>query len=136
MVHINQHTILTLDVNKAHNKFKKNKRKQLTKTAFLFIITKLISDWIIHLPFKSNLKIDYAFLAQLDRALVYGTKGQEFESLMTHQLLYMPLFRDSHSYGVLSRRRRFFIHFIVSRARSPISFIYIGSATNLLGRTR
>ena len=43
----------------------------------------------------------YASLAQLDRALVYGTKGQEFESLMTHQLLYMPLFRDSLSYGVL-----------------------------------
>lgn len=28
----------------------------------------------------------YAFIAQLDRALVYGTKGREFESLWTHQL--------------------------------------------------
>ncbi len=27
----------------------------------------------------------YAPLAQLDRALVYGTKGQEFESLTAHQ---------------------------------------------------
>ena len=26
-------------------------------------------------------------LAQLDRALVYGTKGQEFESLTTHQII-------------------------------------------------
>ena len=29
----------------------------------------------------------YAFLAQLDRALVYGTKGQGFESLRTHQIV-------------------------------------------------
>ncbi len=30
-------------------------------------------------------KFEYALLAQLDRALVYGTKGQGFESLTTHQ---------------------------------------------------
>lgn len=28
----------------------------------------------------------YASLAQLDRAFVYGTKGQGFESLRTHQI--------------------------------------------------
>ena len=31
----------------------------------------------------------YAFLAQLDRALVYGTKGQGFESLRTHHIAWM-----------------------------------------------
>ncbi len=38
-----------------------------------------------HLPFQFNLKLMCAFLAQLDRALVYGTKGRGFESLRTHQ---------------------------------------------------
>ena len=30
-------------------------------------------------------EISYAMLAQLDRAFVYGTKGQGFESLASHQ---------------------------------------------------
>lgn len=30
-------------------------------------------------------RINNALLAQLDRAFVYGTKGQGFESLATHQ---------------------------------------------------
>ena len=29
--------------------------------------------------------LSYAFIAQLDRALVYGTKGRGLESLWTHQ---------------------------------------------------
>ncbi len=29
----------------------------------------------------------HAFIAQLDRAFVYGTKGLGFESLWTHQIL-------------------------------------------------
>ena len=33
-----------------------------------------------------NNTISYAPLAQLDRALVYGTKGQEFESLTAHHI--------------------------------------------------
>lgn len=31
----------------------------------------------------------YASLAQLDRAFVYGTKGQGFESLATHQIIFV-----------------------------------------------
>ena len=34
---------------------------------------------------KTIPEITYALLAQLDRAFVYGTKGQGFESLATHQ---------------------------------------------------
>ncbi len=42
---------------------------------------------LVYPPIKPPLPCTpfYAFLAQLDRALVYGTKGQEFESLRTHQ---------------------------------------------------
>ena len=43
---------------------------------------------------KALLKIKhyYAFLAQLDRAFVYGTKGQGFESLRTHQFPNLGIF--------------------------------------------
>ena len=43
----------------------------------------LSSRWIARKS-ESEIKI-FASLAQLDRALVYGTKGQGFESLATHQ---------------------------------------------------
>ena len=36
-------------------------------------------------PSSPTPHISHAPLAQLDRALVYGTKGQEFESLTAHQ---------------------------------------------------
>ena len=44
----------------------------------------LSSSWIAREE-EIGIKKTYASLAQLDRALVYGTKGQGFESLATHQ---------------------------------------------------
>ena len=37
-------------------------------------------------PIKKQQKTEYAPLAQLDRALVYGTKGWGFELLKVHQI--------------------------------------------------
>lgn len=55
-----------------------------------------------------NLQFLYAMLAQLDRAFVYGTKGQGFESLASHQraVILQSFFRDSNPIGVRSCRTR------------------------------
>ena len=47
-----------------------------------------------------NNTILHAFLAQLDRALVYGTKGQGFESLRTHHYT-----QNTHSVFLFLRRK-------------------------------
>ncbi len=46
-----------------------------------------LNKWLQNLKFYVIIKhsLNYAFLAQLDRASVYGTEGQGFESLRTHQ---------------------------------------------------
>ena len=41
----------------------------------------------------------HPLVAQMDRALVYETKGQEFESLLAGQFLGMSLSKDGDSTG-------------------------------------
>ena len=78
----------------------KLKRQDLKYKSCLFFYKKLAKDFLLCYN-KHRKVIIFAMLAQLDRAFVYGTKGQGFESLASHQIKSAKYVADFIFYNIL-----------------------------------